>query len=123
MTVEKDVKKPEQTIAGEKPAQDPAMDKKAEVLAKLKAESDAEAAKKLAKPEEHEPEAEKPKANPADVMKLEEDALADKQVETVYGLMVDGSNGHQYDRAPSKVYEDNGWLRMQIAAGKMRIAD
>lgn len=111
MSDDKEVKKTEAQVKD---------DKKAEAVAKLKADAEAQAAKKPDDKKE-EPVAEKPKARPSDVFKLEKGALEGKKVETVYGLMVDSSNSHHYDRTPSKVYEDNGWLRMQIAAGKMRI--
>lgn len=126
MSDDKEVKKTEPQTPAAATQQAPAKDdKKAEAVAKLKAEADAQAAKKPDDKDDNKDElvAEKPKARPSDVFKLEKGALEGKKVETVYGLMVDGSNGHHYDRAASKVYEDNGWLRMQIAAGKIRIVD
>lgn len=44
-------------------------------------------------------------------------------VETVYGRMVDLTTGIEYTAAPKEVIRLNGWLQVQIEAGKMKLVE
>ena len=70
------------------------------------AAANAAAAKELA--DKAEAEATKPKAK-----------AKGGKVYAVFGDMIDSETGYRYTSQPTDIHKDNGWLKMQIDAGKI----